>query len=124
MFDLSQADEGKVAWFQRPGDTNYTLLVDLPGDELCFLDYYDTEQEAKTAAYHFAECAKLAYLEDFFIRPGFFIHPAGYGISVAHALVVGESPNVFRRDLQKLKAGTYTFRNLPRTPMNPSPEAY
>lgn len=117
-------NEKKVVWFQRPGDRNYTLVVELSGDELCFLDYYDTEQEAKIAAHHFAKCAKLAYLEGFSIFPGFFIHPAGYGISVAEALVAGESPNVFRRNLQRLKAGTYTFKNLSRKQVKPSSDVH
>lgn len=123
MFEVLQT-EGKVVWFQHPEDRNYTLMVELPGDELCFLDYYDTEQEAKIAAYHFAKCAKFAYLEGVSIFPGFFVHPAGYGISVAEALVVGESPSVFRRNLQRLKAGTYTFKKLSRKRVKPSSDVH
>lgn len=101
---------GRVAWFQQPGQKNYTVIAELPGEQICFLDYYDSELEAAMAARHFAICVGLANMEGFELIPGFFIHPAGYGVTVAEALVLDESPEKFRRVLRQLKAGVYKPR--------------
>ncbi len=72
------------------------------------IEIYDTIEEANVAAFHFADCYRIAIEEGFFIKDDWFVHPSRHFVLVTEALAMDESeslvdPETFRQALQRVK---------------------
>ncbi len=85
------------------------LVADIRNGKGCIIDYYDTPLQAKRVARHFTRCCTVAAAEGFYLIPGFFTNDTGYGITLAIALDVSESPSKFRETLLELKKGIMPY---------------
>ncbi|MCL6599606.1 MAG: hypothetical protein K6T81_12825 [Alicyclobacillus macrosporangiidus] len=88
------------------------LCVNWGDDNEYVLDYYDTAEEGVAMAQHFTKCYEKAAEEGFYLIPGFFVHDAGYGLTVAEALDKRVSPSQFKGILKSLKTGRHVSRKF------------